>query len=188
LEDQNDSVKIHAVTSSLDVVKVVEDASLVREHILPSFKTSCENRYSWRVRFAVAEQAAFLSSYLDKPTVDDQIVGFYELLLRDGEPEVRSEAVAKVPEVAKFSSSAVLIEKVLPILKEQMAKDQSQHVKGSMASAICELAAYITQEETIEYILPAVNQILQDSVTEVRVSLMQNIRQLAKAVGDELTR
>ena len=44
-----------------------------------------------------------------------------------------------------------------------------------MAQAICELALYISQEETVEYILPAVNQILKDSVTEVRVSLMHNI-------------
>jgi len=26
--------------------------------------------------------------------VDDDVIGFYELLLRDGEPEVRSEAIA----------------------------------------------------------------------------------------------
>ena len=71
----------------------------------------------------MAEQAAFLSSYVSKASVDEDIVGFYELLLRDGEPEVRSEAVAKVPEVAKHCSPHILIEKVLPILKEQMSSD-----------------------------------------------------------------
>jgi len=55
LEDQNDSVKIHAVQSSIDVAKVVDDSLLIRESIFPSFKASCENRYSWRLRFAVAE-------------------------------------------------------------------------------------------------------------------------------------
>ena len=59
-----------------------------------------------------------MASYVTKNCVDDDIVGFYELLLRDGEPEVRSEAVANVPNVAKFCSSPVLIEKILPILKE----------------------------------------------------------------------
>ena len=81
----------------------------------------------------MAEHAAFLSSYISKDAVDEEIVGFYELLLRDGEPEVRSEAVSKVPEVAKNCSSFVLIEKILPILKEQMASDTSQHVRGSMS-------------------------------------------------------
>jgi len=44
-----------------------------------------------------------------------------------------------------------------------------------MAQAICDLSLHISKQETIDYILPAVNQILKDSVTEVRVSLMQNI-------------
>jgi len=55
LEDQNDSVKIHAVQSSIDAAKAVSDSLLIREAILPSFKTASENRYSWRLRFAVAE-------------------------------------------------------------------------------------------------------------------------------------
>jgi len=64
-----------------------------------------------------------LASYVTQTCVDEEIVGFYELLLRDGEPEVRSEAVANIPKVAKFCSSPVLIEKILPILKDQMAND-----------------------------------------------------------------
>jgi len=111
-------VKIHAVISSIDVAKVVRESNLLREAVLPSFKTSCENRYSWRLRFTVAEHAAYLASYIDKDAVNEEIVSFYELLLRDGEPEVRSEAVSKVPEVAKFCSSEHLIDKILPILKE----------------------------------------------------------------------
>lgn len=94
LEDQNDSVKIHAVSSSIDVAKAVDDSLLIRESILPSFKAATVNRYSWRLRFAVAEQAANLSGYVSKLAVDEEIVGFYELLLRDSEAEVRSEAIA----------------------------------------------------------------------------------------------
>jgi hypothetical protein len=55
LEDQNDSVKIHAVQSSVDVAKVVDDSLMIRENILPSFKSASENRSSWRLRFSVAE-------------------------------------------------------------------------------------------------------------------------------------
>ena len=133
LEEENDSVKINAVQSSIDVAKVVDDSAHIRSSILPPFKACCENRFSWRLRFAIAEQAAQISSYVSKNCVDEDIMGFYELLLRDGEPEVRSEAIAKIPLVAKYCSKEVLIDTVLPILKEQMANDSSQHVKGSMA-------------------------------------------------------
>jgi len=77
------------------------------------------------LRFSVAENAAFLCDYLNQTAIDDEIISYYELLLRDGEAEVRSEAIAKLPEVSKKCSSGVLTEKILPILKEQMASDVS---------------------------------------------------------------
>lgn len=105
LEDSNDSVKINAVQSSIDVAKSVDDSYLIKETILPAFKSACENRYSWRLRFAVAENAALLCDYLNLSAIDEDIIGYYELLLRDGEPEVRSEAISKLPLVVKHCSS-----------------------------------------------------------------------------------
>jgi len=104
--------------------------------------------------------------------VDEEILNIYELLLRDNEPEVRSEAVAKVPIMARYCTGSLLIEKVIPIIKEQLASDASQHVKGSMAQSICDLAESLSKEDTIAHILPPVTAIMKDSATEVRVSLM----------------
>jgi serine/threonine-protein phosphatase 2A regulatory subunit A len=118
LEDSNDSVKINAVASSIDVAKSVNDSNLIKETILPSFKTACENRYSWRLRFAVAENAANLCPHINISAIDEEIIGYYELLLRDAEPEVRSEAISKLPIVSKHCSSPILVDKILPILKE----------------------------------------------------------------------
>ena len=41
LKDANDSVKIHSVTSSIDVAKVADDQLLIRESIIPAFAASC---------------------------------------------------------------------------------------------------------------------------------------------------
>ena len=101
LDDHNDSVKINAVASSVEVAKSIDNSNLIKETILPAFQVACENRYSWRLRFAVAENAAFLCGYLNQAAIDEEIISYYELLLRDGEPEVRSEAIAKLPVVAK---------------------------------------------------------------------------------------
>ena len=57
--------------------------------------------------------------------MDEFVLGFYELLLRDAEPEVRSEAVNKIPEVAKYANPELIIGSILPILNEQMSTDQS---------------------------------------------------------------
>lgn len=106
--------------------------------------------------------------------------------MRDGEPEVRSEAISKLPLVVKDCSSYQLVDKILPILKEQMSSDTSQHVKGAMASAICEMTQYIERDKTIDYIMPTIFSLLKDdSVTEVRVSLLENISLVAKSIGED---
>jgi len=40
LNDKNDSVKVHAVGSSVHVVKYITDVSKITEHILPALKQS----------------------------------------------------------------------------------------------------------------------------------------------------
>ena len=65
LEDTNDSVKINAVQSTVDVAKAVKSPLLLSEAVIPAFKVSCENRFSWRLRFAVAENAALLCPHID---------------------------------------------------------------------------------------------------------------------------
>ena len=52
-----------------------------------------------------------------------------------------------------------------------------------MAQAICEMAQHLPKEDTIKYILPTVVTIMKDSVTEVRVSLMENINKIAASIG-----
>lgn len=78
-----------------------------------------------------------------------------------------------------------MVEKILPIIKEQIACDQSQHVKGSMAHAICEMAHSLSKEDTINFIIPTVLSILKDSTTEVRVSLLENLKMLVSSLDEE---
>ena len=69
-----------------------------------------------------------------------------------------------------------------------MSSDASQHVKGSLAQSICELSESIPQKLSIEHIFPAVVTILtKESVTEVRISLLENLSKLAKSIGEDAT-
>ena len=90
---------------------------MVREEIVPPFKVAVENKMaSWRLRFSVAEVAAQMSEYLDRDIVDTDIVPLYENLIGDKEPEVKSEAVAKLHELAKNATPSRLIERLIPAL------------------------------------------------------------------------
>ena len=67
---------------------------------MPALKSAYQNKQSWRLRFAVAESAAKIAGRLRKEQVDSSILNFYVTLLGDSEPEVRSEAVDKLPTLA----------------------------------------------------------------------------------------
>jgi len=70
LNDKNDSVRVHAVSSSVNVVKNVKEISKIQEQILPALKQAYQNKASWRLRFSVAEHGAMIGSSLPKSNVD----------------------------------------------------------------------------------------------------------------------
>jgi len=47
------------------------------------------------------------------------------------------------------------------------------------------MAEHLPRDDTIKYILPSVVAIMKDSVTEVRVSLIENISKIADTIGEE---
>jgi hypothetical protein len=67
-------------------------------------------------------------------------VPLYENLISDKEPEVKSEAVAKLHELSRHASSTRLIEKLIPNLNNITVNDNSQHVRASLALSVCDIA------------------------------------------------
>lgn len=65
----------------------------------------------------MAESAAQIGSVLPKTNVDQSIMPIYITLLGDSEPEVRSEAAARLPLLAKNCSANLIVSKILPSLK-----------------------------------------------------------------------
>ena len=71
----------------------------------------------------------------------------YVTLLGDSEPEVRSESVNKLADLAANCTTQLIVQTLLPKLKLQLATESSQHVKGSMAFSICKLAERVSPDE-----------------------------------------
>lgn len=119
LQDDNDSVKIMSVYSSITVVQkqLVGETELIRRDIMPPFKSAVENKMvSWRLRFSVAEVAAQMCQYLERDVVDTEVTALYENLIVDKEPEVKSEAIIRLHDLSKYATPARLIEKLVPSL------------------------------------------------------------------------
>ena len=111
--------------------------------------------------------------------MDGDIVGLYESLLQDKEPEVKSEGVSKLTDLGKHCSPSLITEKLLPIINAYTVHDNSQHVRGSLALSICDLAGFIDKENTLKLVIPPVVQLLKDQATEVRITLMSHLKTLA---------
>ena len=131
-------MKIAAVGASVRVASNIHDPAVIKQDVIPPLRTAVDNKMvSWRLRFSVAEVAASLAAYVGKEIADTDIVGYYVTLLQDKEPEVKSEAIAKLPDLAKNCSSSAIVEQILPVLNTFTVNDNSIHVKGSLALAIC---------------------------------------------------
>ena len=175
LQDDNDSVKIMAVYSALPIVRRLlrGQQQLIKEQVVPPLKQAAENKMiTWRLRFSVADVAAQICESIAKEIVDNDIVPIYENLLVDKEPEVKSEAVAKLHDLSKYASASRMIEKLVPNLNTTTVNDLSQHVRASLALSVCDIANNIGKEHAITFIVPVVVQLLKDQATEVRIILM----------------
>ena len=54
---------------------------------------------------------------MQREQVDQFIIPIYTALMNDSEPEVRSEAVNRLAELAEFCTTSQIVQKVLPGLK-----------------------------------------------------------------------
>lgn len=109
LSDKNDSVKVHAVQSAVTVAELLNDPDAIAQSIVPSLKQAFQNKQSWRLRFAVAENAAKIGQKLRREQVDQSILPFYVTLLGDSEPEVRSESVNKLSDLAANCTTSLVV-------------------------------------------------------------------------------
>lgn len=117
MADKNDSVKVHAVESAVTVARLIEDSQVIVTDIVPQLKYAYQNKQAWRLRFAVAENSAKIAKYMKREQVDQYIIPVYTTLMNDSEPEVRSEAVNRLAELAEYCTTSNIVQKVLPGLK-----------------------------------------------------------------------
>ena len=126
-----------------------------------------------------------MCEFIDPEIVDNDVVPLYENLMFDKEPEVKSEAVAKLNELSRHASASRLTDKIIPSLQNIAISDNSQHVRGSLALSICNIAQSIGKQNTLIYLVPSVIQLIKDPATEVRIELMSHLRTLTEVIGTE---
>lgn len=101
-----------------------------------------------------------------------EFLPIYESYFKDSEPEVRSIAILKFPDICSKIPEKVLSERIVPVLKG-LASDTSQHVRHSIAQILVKIAKFLNSQNVIELIVPIVGIIFKDDSIDVKVALIE---------------
>lgn len=98
--------------------------------------------------------------------------GFCELL------EIDSSCL---PNAENIVDRDVILVKILPCVRD-LASDQSQHVRASLANQISGLAPLLGKDSTIENLLPLFLQLLKDDFPDVRLNIISKLETVNKGL------
>jgi serine/threonine-protein phosphatase 2A regulatory subunit A len=131
--------------------------------------------------------------------VKEELIGAYIQLLKDNEAEVRTAGASQLPGMfshvrealthtdksasgfSKLVDRDVILVKILPCVRD-LASDQSQHVRASLANQISGLAPLLGKDSTIENLLPLFLQLLKDDFPDVRLNIISKLETVNKGL------
>eukprot|EP00054_Salpingoeca_dolichothecata_P012208 m.67806 g.67806 ORF g.67806 m.67806 type:complete len:581 (-) comp19837_c1_seq1:140-1882(-) len=189
VSDEQDSVRLLAVEACMQFSKILPREDVL-SLIVPQLQSASKDR-SWRVRYVVADKYLELQEAVGADVAKADLIPILSRLLQDQEAEVRTQAILKLPEVAKGCSaddrSAVFSSSIMPHVGELCA-DGSQHVRVAVASVLMELAPIVGKQHAIDHIVPLFIRLLKDDQSDVRLNVISKLDVLQGIIGvDQVT-
>mmetsp|Transcript_2412 Transcript_2412/g.5139 ORF Transcript_2412/g.5139 Transcript_2412/m.5139 type:complete len:591 (+) Transcript_2412:70-1842(+) len=182
-KDEQDSVRILAINNCIAFGKL--DGSEWHEPVLAVVKACAEDK-SWRVRYMMADNVEQLCKVF-KATALTSIVPLFLQQLSDQEVEVRMIASAHISAVAAINPTREFLESLIPLLEKLThPREQSQHVRVSMAGSILGLTPIFGPELTVEFLISIFLHLIKDESPEVRLKLISTLGELSTVVGVEV--
>lgn len=180
--DEQDSVRILAINNCITLGRLGTGPEW-QDPILAVVKTCAEDKKSWRVRYMMADHVKPLCEVF-KDKAADSIIPLYLRLLTDAEVEVRTVAAARAADAAAVSPTKEFLETLMPALERLTApREQSEHVRASLAGSVLRLCAIFGKQLTVDYLINIVLQLIRDECPEVRLQLISTLEHLSSTVG-----
>lgn len=120
---------------------------------------------AWRVRYTFVSRLHEVLSRV--PSAENALVAAFDALLNDTETEVRGAAAGSVANMSAHLSKELVRSKLVPSL-QRLTMDSSESVRIAAASGLGQLVNVLSQEETVEFVLPLLLVLLRDEVSDVR--------------------
>mmetsp|Transcript_38602 Transcript_38602/g.106296 ORF Transcript_38602/g.106296 Transcript_38602/m.106296 type:complete len:594 (-) Transcript_38602:102-1883(-) len=183
-KDEQDSVRILAINNCIALGKL-RGSPQWREQLLGVIRTCSEDK-SWRVRYMAADHVKEICEVF-KEDAKDTIVPLYLKLLADQEVEVRTIAAARIAAVSSLRPTKEFLETLIcSVEKLTSPKEQSQHVRASLAGCILSLVDLFGRALTVEHLINIILQLLRDESPEVRLKFISTLGELSSLTGIEV--
>lgn len=183
--DDQDSVRLLVAGACAALARRVGGSAGGAAGVFPTFAKIARDE-SWRVRYMAADSVTEFQAALDGDAAHADLVALFVELLGDKEAEVRCVSAGKVLNFAKAVPTAhrvrVVQLSILPRLQD-LARDESEHTRSSLAGVIMGLAALVGKEITIAHLLPLFLQLLKDVCSDVRLNIISHLEDVNKVIG-----
>mmetsp|Transcript_65918 Transcript_65918/g.151005 ORF Transcript_65918/g.151005 Transcript_65918/m.151005 type:complete len:591 (-) Transcript_65918:122-1894(-) len=146
---------------------------------------SCQQDFSWRVRFTFADNMHTLVGMAEDPD-RGELVRMYQEFLGDAEADVRSAAARRLPAVAKAIPDKEWFMTTIKETLDTLVQDSAEHVRVSFAAVLLSLAPLMGQQTTVNEVLPVVLQLMRDEKAEVKLALVGTLSELSTVMGIEM--
>merc|ERR1719221_317752 len=182
-KDEQDSVRLLAINNCI-VLGRLNSSPEWKTQILPVVKSCAEDK-SWRVRHVMADNVKQLCEVFHTKA-KTAVVPLYLRLLSDQEVEVRTVAAARIAAVAELTPTKDFLETLMPsIEKLTLPREQSQHVRASLAGSVLSLSPIFGSQLTVEYLINIFLHLIRDESPDVRLKLIGTLGDLSTVVGIE---
>jgi len=180
IQDTQEIVRISTIEVVAKIITMHKPE--LNKLFLPLIKQAAEENKTWRLRFTVAKITPMIIGSLPISEVEEFPLNWIMILLVDGEPEVRTQAILALPKLVKHCSIPLFVERVFPLLKKN--RDSSEHVRAALAGVVCELAESVEEKSVGEFIVPICIELSKDSNTDVKFSLFKKIYHVIQVLSN----
>ena len=181
-KDDQDSVKTLCVEQLPGIAKSLPEELQAGRFV--NMCRACAEEPSWRVRRSFTLQLVELAGpdAMGASATKDVLVPLLFGLLRDTEADVRKDAIKVAKTICAEVPAEVLESELLECVKA-MVGDPELRVKVALCDELPAIAALLGPESATTLLLPILNMLLQDEVSDVRLRVVGKLTDIAEVVG-----
>lgn len=171
LKDEFPDVRLHII-SKLEVVNDVIGIELLSQSLLPAIVQLAEDK-QWRVRLAIIEYIPLLAKQLGVEFFDEKLGGLCMSWLGDTVYSIRDAATHNLKKLTEVFGVDWAKQTIIP--KVMAMGNQTNYLyRMTTCTAITTLAPAVNIEVIQEFILPMVNQLIEDRIPNIRFNVAKS--------------